>query len=186
MSAPEFQIGEMVYYAEAYSCAEVEKPCPVCCGKLAVQIILGNGEIESIECEACAKGYGGPRGVVTEFAPTSRVGKGEITGVSKDNFNGGWCYSVSGSTGRNIFRTEEEAEARRAELYAECLAQDERRNDAIIADKKKGLAWAVRYHREKIRSAEKDLEYHCRKLGIVREKQAKKPARIAAIEAEEA
>lgn len=175
-NAPEFQIGELVYYVVAYSHAQIRTTCPVCFGKLRVQIILGNGETETIECSACGIGYEGPRGFVDEFGPSSRVGSGIITGIRRGFGRSEWLYDVEGGSCEYLFRTAEEAEVKRAVLHAEALAQDEKRNDRIIADKKKGLAWAIRYHRSKIRDAEKEIAYHGGKLAAAEAKKASKVA----------
>jgi hypothetical protein len=173
---PEFQIGETVYYAYAYPHADNHVPCPLCFGKKSVQIILGNGEIQPIECSACGHGYEGPRGFINERAPRSAVVRGEITGVTKDF--GEWRYAVNGSSQSDIFRTEEEAETKRVLLHAEASVQAEGFNQSIAKEKKKGLAWSVRYHQGCIRDLERRLSYHEEKLLISREKAAKK-AKVA-------
>lgn len=175
---PEFQIGETVYCAYASAYARNRVPCPLCFGNLSVGVVLGNGVIQPVECSACGLGYGGPRGFIEERAPHSAVESGEITSVSKGRH--GFTYEVNGSSRREIFRTEAEAEARRVELHAEACVEAASVNESIAKEKKKGLAWSVRYHQECIRRIERDLAYHEGRLLISREKSAAKKAKVSA------
>ena len=70
---PRFGIGDFVWFA-CYAVATIEEPCPVCFGKKAVTLILGNGEGWIIPCDYCAKGYMEPRGTVSvsEIGPQVR------------------------------------------------------------------------------------------------------------------
>lgn len=56
--------GTTLYRAEGNP-SRIRVPCPVCAGKLALVVILGDGEEVGIECDNCGKGYSGPQGHVS-------------------------------------------------------------------------------------------------------------------------
>jgi hypothetical protein len=162
MPAPPFQIGESVYVVEANAHGQIEVPCPICFGQLFVTLLLGNGTQEKVECEACGKGCEGPRGVVGAWAPWSKVVPSTVTALE---FRGDeWRVGCGYHSSREIFRTEEEAEARRKVLHAENETYAERMFENNIRNKKKNHAWTVRYHRECIARLKQEMSYHEKKL----------------------
>lgn len=162
---PAFGIGETVYFADACAYAQVRAQCPVCFGKLFVTLILGDESQEQIECSACGLGYDGPQGWINEHAATSSVTKGTISGISR-SYSGAreWDYEVGGMRREHVFRTHDEAEAKRVELFAAAQVSAQDTKERIIAGKKKGAAWSVRYHREHIKDLERRIEWHRSKL----------------------
>lgn len=176
---PKFNIGDEVFVAEASAYDRIEVPCPICFGDCFVQLILGNGETETIECSGCGHGYEGPRGVVTRSTASSRVRQGTITGVSRGHFGDGWRYEVGGygAEVEHIFRTAEEAEAKRAEMFDEAVRQAQENFDAQMQHKKKSHAWSVRYHKDCIKDAERKIAWHTARLARSEEVLAKRKAK---------
>ena len=171
----EFQIGDTVWCASASAHGQREVPCPVCFGKLEVQLILGNGETQGIACNACERGYGGPTGVFHERQAHSWVKSGLVTGMSMRD--GKMRYEVEGWGSEDIFATEAEAEARRLVLHAKAEKESAAIDEHILSRQKKSLTWSVSYHQSCIRDQEKKIAYHYEKLRISREKAAAKKAK---------
>lgn len=173
---PQFNIGDEVFVAEAHAYARVEIPCPICFGKKSVQLILGNGEIESIDCDGCGLGFNGPRGVICASEATSKVYSGVVTGVSCDRFNGGWKYEVGGRgvDACDIFADKDAAEQRRIVLFDEAKRARDVNLDSQLADKKKSHAWHVRHHRDAIKRAEREIQWHEERLHRHEDKEAGK------------
>lgn len=160
---PPFEFGQVVYVVEGSAHGAVEVPCPICFGKLSVTLILGNGEEQQIECEACGKGCSGPTGLVTSWRPWSKVHAAVVTGLNHDGSM--WRVSVSGHhSSQYIFADEETAEAFRV-TYLEQLSEQARRMDEQnMMRHKKQHAWSARYHREHIARLRQEMEYHEAKL----------------------
>lgn len=159
-----FKVGEVIWYATAYSYAQHQVTCPVCFGNKHVKLTLGDGTEEWIECSACGMGYEGPRGFITEHGPTSMVCSDTIRGMSLNDT--GWEVQTRHKhlPVDDVFRSQEEAEARRVVLHAAAEKEAEERKHYIIGSEKKKLAWHVSYHRKMVKTALRDLEHHEAKL----------------------
>lgn len=167
---PEFEIGQVVYVVSCHPHVRVEVPCPVCFGKREVQIILGDGTVERIECEACGIGsLTGPTGLVDSWKAEILVSATTITGISI--YDGRWKYQTDGyhSSADHILPTRELAEALRETLLPELQARAEADFERCIRDKKKHGAWTVRYHRECLKRLDREAEYHRRKMRELKE-----------------
>lgn len=176
------QIGQTVYEARAWSYGDKLVPCPVCYGKLCAVLELGNGERVTVECDACGIGFDGPRGVVNEPCAGSSVSVFLVAGLV--SVGDGWkvldYHGFSRRWGDEVFATEAEAEARRAVLYAEAVEEAENRTLRQREYARKKLTWQVRYHRECIRRAERDLAWHTRRLSDAVARQRKPKGDAAA------
>lgn len=161
---PIFKVGERIWYAHCGT-REVETPCPVCFGKMAVVVILGNDEEIKTPCDYCGKGYEGPRGVVKEFnwqaSPEERAivrvsleDQGEIKRASYHFAGGYYCEDV------DAFATKEEAEARCQERIAEHDAHETQRREALKEQAHRSFSWHVGYHRNCIKEAKRTLAWH--------------------------
>jgi hypothetical protein len=174
------QIGQTVYEAQAWCYGDKLVPCPVCYGQLFATLILGNGEQVKVECDACGIGFDGPRGVVNEPCAGSAVKALVVAGLAFDG--DGWKvldqHNYGRKWGEETFATEAEAEARRVVLFAEAAKNAEERTFSQREYKRKKLTWLVRYHREHIKRAERDLAYHTRKLSDAVARQ-RKPTEVA-------
>ena len=163
---PKFNIGDTVYVAWAHGFADNYVPCPICFGKLSVVLILGNGEHQPIECDACGKGYEGPQGVVNERAVKSGKCAAEVKGISASR-DDGWQYETDAHWHHDradVFATEAEAEARREVLHAEAEAGRVRSFEAQFKGTKRKGAWTAKYHREQIRDLEEKIAWHKKRL----------------------
>ena len=164
---PPFAFGQKVYVAHADSWQQSTVPCPMCAGKLFVTLILGSGEQTPVECDFCGHGYEGPRGVATVHGPASSVREVVVTGMVDEGAGDwrveGYCVHERLREG-NVFATREEAEARAAVLFVEAEAQAQRNFESQFEHKKKSLTWTVGYHRNQIKSIERQLEWHRAKL----------------------
>ena len=160
------QIGQVVYRARAWSYGDKRVPCPVCFGQMFVTLILGNGEHVKVECDGCGLGFNGPQGFVNAPCPGSSVTPLSVAGFVQDGR--GWEIIDTNNSrhrwGEEAFATEAEAEARRAALFAEALRDAAEAGERQARHKRKGLTWKVRYHRDCIKRAERELAYHSRKL----------------------
>lgn len=173
MTHPE--IGQTMYEVRVWSYGKKRVPCPVCYGKLFAVLELGNGERVPVECDACDLGYDGPRGWINEHAAGSSVTPFVVFGILQHGDE--WkALDASGSgrvVGVEVFATVTEAEAQRAALYAEEVKESDKRNIQSRDHLRKKPTWLVRYHREQIRLAERQLKYSTQKLSDALARQRK-------------
>ncbi len=161
-----FKIGDTVFVAEANAFCRVQKPCPICFGRLAVTLILGNGERTDVECGMCSAGFQGPRGTVNAYEVTSSVEERTVTGIVQEGEHWRVYEHSSAFSTRDgvIFKSREAAEARRKELHEEALAQSKRAFESQFTDQKGRQTWSAGYHRKEIKRLERSLEWHKAKL----------------------
>ncbi len=159
-----FAIGD-VKWQPSHAPEKVTIPCPECAGKLAVTVILGDGERVGVPCEACGLGFNWPRGVIEEWSYTPRAIRFEIGSVSSMHDDRWTVESTSGGWGmyHELCDTEEEAltvsRQKCAEQY-ESNMQSRQRHKKNVAR----AVWSVRYHREQIKSLTQQLEWHQAKV----------------------
>ncbi len=164
-NSPPVNVGATVYVARAWSHGDHRAPCPVCYGKLFVILELGNGERLPVECDGCGRGFGGPQGWVNEPQAKSSVETTRVTGFRL--MGDRWRILTDGHEvewGVEAFATEAEADARREVLYAEAVKDAAEQAYRTASAKRKSVTWTVRYHRDCLKKAQKDVEYHQRKL----------------------
>ncbi len=167
-----YNIGDVAWFA---GCKSVERSvvCPDCFGQKALTVIKGDGSQVSIDC-GCRHGCEGSRGYYTYwtwtvYAHQITIQRIEVNG-QEVRYGHDDCYSCSES---ELFDTKEDAEKRAAEL----AEQHEKEELEKIYRKDKHnhtWAWHVRYHRESLKEAQRQLEYHSAKLNVAKEK-AKEP-----------
>ena len=170
INQPPFEIGQRVFVATASPYHQVEVPCPICFGKRIVKLELGNGEIQPVECDYCGKGFGGPRGVVKEYTVSSAVIEGEVTGVT--NRYGEWkidCNHCSYDL-NTIFTSREDAEAQRVLLHAKAEELVKKNYETQFKTNAKQSTWTIGYHKNCIKSLEKQMAWHRQKLGDAAER----------------
>jgi len=164
-----FKIGDKVWFAQIKS-GEDKVLCPECFGKKYLTVILGDDTRVSIECVGCKRGYNEPTGYVYYFKRFVDVFLVTIERmeIEKDKveygFNG--CYQTKES---RLFIDKESAEKEAARLIEE-LNKEEL---AKIYTKEKhnhNWAWNVYYHRNCIKKAQHELEYHTAKLNYAKTK----------------
>ena len=141
--------------------------CPDCFGTRTLRVILGDDTEMEIECSGCSSGYEPPSGTIQTWDYEPSVEHIRVTGVSSCLENGEekieyrcghFVYSHP-----NIFQKKEDADIRANEMAKE---QQEEQDAKILRKEKdtRSWAWCVHYHRERIRTAKRDIEYHSKKL----------------------
>jgi|SRR5688572_8471263 len=162
----EFQFGQQVYLVEGSAYGQKYEPCSICFGKLFVTLVLGNGEQQAIECEACEHGYGGPTGRMVVRDTWSKVISATVTGLSFDGQK--WQVECDHNRSEHIFTNAEDAEAYRAALHAELEQQAERWREEALTAKKRHLTRSAQYHRGKIKEAKSTIAWHESRLAALR------------------
>lgn len=165
-TTPPVQIGAKVFVPRAWSYGDNRVPCPVCYGKLFVILELGNGERQAVECDGCGLGFEGAQGTINEPCAGSRVDAVTVTGF---RLIGDQWRILAGDHGEirwgvEAFATEAEAEIERERLFAEEVKTAADRAYSMAQHKRKRVTWHVYYHRNGLKKAQKDVEYHTRKL----------------------
>lgn len=147
-----------------------EVPCPICFGKLAVVVTLGNGEHIAVKCAACAPGFGEPTGVVTETDYSIGVEPFIIDKVSYYS-DGRWSLlSIAGvlADWRDLYQTEKEA----LEVSQKFVKDEYERDMKYAATNKQNMiekkSWIVQYHGTIIKDLLRRLEWHRAKIWDVK------------------
>lgn len=158
------KVGDIVYVA-SYGRREERVPCPVCFGKLAVTVILGDDTHISTPCNYCGHGYESPTGTVMEYVESGRVDALIIIKIATEDTVKGTSYSYYYADGRysddhNAFLAREEAEGYADELAAEHKRKMIERAEYIKKDKHKSFSWNVGYHMREVKNLTKRAEHH--------------------------
>lgn len=164
-----FVMGQTYWKAKlGYRTKEV--PCPVCFGKLAVVVTLGNGEHIAVKCDACAPGFGEPSGTVSE---TDYSIGAEPFIIEKVSYYSGDRWSLLSTTGvlcdwKDLYETEEEAlkvsQVRVKEEYETDMKRAATNKQTMIQKK----SWTVQYHGTIIKELLRRLEWHRAKIWDVK------------------
>lgn len=159
-----FEIGQVLWLAVGTP-HQVTLPCPVCAGQLFVTVELGSGERIAVPCEACGKGYGGPRGVIEEWEHSPSIQRFEIASVRSMHEGRWWVESTTGAMANfdELCATEGEALTK---ATAQAAAQHESNMQSHQRHRKntKETTWSVRYHRKCIADLEQQIAWHQGKL----------------------
>ena len=163
-----YKIGDLIWYAHMKYVSKTVT-CPDCFGQKALTVIKGDGSQVSIDC-GCGHGYEGPRGYYeyTQLVPDVRqvviqrieINGTEITYGHSENYQCGES---------DLFDNKEDAENRAKELATRHEAEE---LEKIYRKDKHNRTWAwhVRYHRECLKRAMRDVEYHGAKLNVAKAK----------------
>lgn len=173
MTTPKYQIGQQVWLAK-WEVAPERLTCPDCGGTGQITCKLFDGTEVSVECAGCRSGYEPPRGWVTGFRRSPTAEFTTIIGVEVKGE--GFCYNTKGGWDieeHHLCLGQVEALAIATTM---CEAANKAERDRFLTKEKdtRSWSWHVHYHRNCIRKAEKDIEYHRAKLAIARVK-AKEP-----------
>ena len=172
----EYNVGDKVWWATGGT-REVKHTCPVCFGKLQVTVILGNDEALQTPCDYCGKGYERARGYVTEYEYTTDVKQIVISGKEVRETQEG--RNVEYRHGSFILRdgimaeTKEEAEVKRKEIVDKHHKEEMERLQRGKDNNVKTYSWHVGYHQRQLKKAEKDVEYHSKKIVFMKDKARK-------------
>ena len=166
---PKYQINQEVFHA-SYKGVEDTIVCPDCNGEKFIRFTLWDGTPLSVDCRGCERGYYGSQGFLTYFNMKPVVELLTITGVSiekdKVTYSADGCYCMEEDT---LFLQESDARAYAEELSKKATAEDVKRALAKTKDHK-SWAWHVTYHRNAIRRAVKEIDYHTSKLNVAKKK----------------
>lgn len=162
-------IGQTVYWIESNTHFAKSIPCPMCFGKRFVTIILGDDSRTEIECGMCTHGLDRPSGFSKTWDAEASIYSGVITGISTRE---GIKYEVGHRTiyAHECFNSEKDAEPARDVALKE--AQDRRakwQEDNFVNCKKKQI-WSAGYHRERIKDAERNIEWHRMRLNMIKDR----------------
>lgn len=162
-----FQIGDVVWRPH-FDASENYVECPDCGGTGRIRVIFHDETIVSIDCGECAVGYNPPTGRVKVYDRVARAELTIVTGleIKPDGVtyhlggNGSWYRTAPED---EVCATEEEALAKAAEIAAKFDA-DERAKIQTKDHPTHTWAWNASYHRKMVKQAQRDLEYHTKKL----------------------
>lgn len=168
------QIGDTIYIPTAWAYGDKRVPCPVCFGKMAVVVILGNGEHQTVECDVCSRGFERATGWVNEPCAGSRVDEATVDGLTMDYGTLKATANHSKVTmGLDAFWTKEEAEAVRETLFTQAQIDAENNKHRRFGYETKKLTWKVYYHRAELKKAQRAVEYHSEHLSDTLARQRK-------------
>ena len=171
-----FSIGDTVYIGK-YTRVTSQVPCPDCAGQRFLTVTLGNGDQHTIECACCLErgGWSGDysRGWVEHVELSTVIAEATISGISvttrgieyetsagravHEGYDPDWgSYPTARATAEEAAA---DAEARRAEA-------EERENKRATSKEKDGKTWSwhVTYHRQCLKRAQQEIEYHTGRL----------------------
>lgn len=165
MIAPKYTIGSIVWWATT----ETERKyiqCSDCFGKKYIKVELADDDktVLTIPCEGCTRGYEWPSGLIETWEAVVSVKTASITGVNLDH-EGVEYRSATSSTSsyilkeEDLFENEDEAKARAEVIAAERTEAEAARHRNKLKPTK-SWAWHVTYHRNCLKRAEKEVEYH--------------------------
>jgi len=156
-----FEIGK-TYYLPEHQPEKIQVPCPVCYGKKRVEIILGNDERVSVECDGCGLGFDGPRGFVHDYSYTPRVTPFTIAGVASMHSDEWYVVSTTGQQVNWKCLKESEASAMQecVDRAKELVDENMRRAATSNKQKLKSKTWSVRYHEGIIKDIERKIAWH--------------------------
>lgn len=166
-----FNIGDIVWVASAAP-VETWVPCPHCFGKKSLTVIFGDGSQASIDCAGCSQGYESPKGVVVLHEYKARVEPNTITGMDARQHNGKmevtYWSGCGGFNEENAFGSIEDAQKRANTLIDEKQAEEKIAFEQRKERHDKTWSWNATYHRQRIKEAQKALEYHTAKLNVAK------------------
>lgn len=173
-----YKVGDKIWVGEFSSMAPVYETCPDCGGTGRLRVTFHDEAQVSIECQNCAAGYDPPTGRVIVYKQVASARHAAISGLEVDGDKVRWHVDSHSGSYRIIdddkaFDTEAEAVA-----WAQCRSAEyeQEQRDRIFKKEKdtRKWAWNASYHRNCIKRAQKDLEYHTAKLNVAKVK-AKEP-----------
>jgi len=167
-------VSDKIWLAQV--CQErVKQTCPICFGKLAVTLILGDDSQVAVECDYCGKGFEGPRGYVTTHESKSDPVQIEITG--REMRQGGieevWTYQFGEcyiAKSDQLFETQAEAVVKCTALAAEHEEDKAARAEHRKQYGHKSFTWAAGYHLREIENHERQLAWHRKRVEVCKGK----------------
>jgi len=186
--ATKYNIGDVVW-RPTFDSEQEWVECPECGGTGRLRVTFHDETTVSIECANCSRGYGPPTGKVSRYRRHPEAHRGVISEmrVSATDTE----YYVMSPTGgtwlcreENLSRNHDDAMVMAQALADEVSAEELRRIYRKEKDTR-SWAWNASYHRKCIKDAQRNLEYHTKKLNaanlkVPAEKTAAKVAKTLA------
>lgn len=177
MVTTKYEIGQQLWWPRPGT-KPTSVECPHCGGTGRLRVTFHDETTVSVDCQNCSLGYEPPTGRITVYERSPEAQLVEVRGFEVHG-DGTVEYRTSGSyvvKEGDLFETREEALARCVERNAEM----EREELAKIATKEKDTrswAWNASYHRNQIKRAQQQIDYHTRKLNVANLKAKEQKAR---------
>jgi ribosomal protein S27E len=166
-----FEVGDTVWHA-TFESTEKWVRCPDCLGQRFAKVTFADGSEVTVECGECAQGFNTPSGIVRIYEHEAKVIPVIIERAESFRGDGdelSFSYSLSDHRGGHddIFDSEAEAKECAERLAVEWKVSEEAR---INCKDKPSQTWArnASYHRNCVKRAQKDLEYHTSKLNAAK------------------
>lgn len=160
-------IGDLVWVGYT-KCVQKRVTCFECLGSGRLTVIMGDGSQVGIDCVACDRGWEGRIGVLVGSEHVAKCSRGAIIRVER-NATGDIEYTVSTDRGADrtgpVFETEKEAIDYAQSLIDVRNVEEDKRMRSKEKDHE-SWSWNAHYHRREIRSHEKRIDYHKKKLAI--------------------
>lgn len=167
MNEAKYKFDDFVYWVTS-SCYYGKKiPCPMCFGKFKVQIILGDGSQESVECGYCKQGVDSTSGLAQTWEPHAEIKSGAICGIERGCEK--WFYKVGYETLDEKYLFSSEAEA--IPLRDERLKEETERKELWFRDHfikaKQTQIWSSGYHKKQIECHDRTIAWHKVRLCMI-------------------
>ena len=169
-SVMKYEIGQEVWWAR-FDTTETSIECPDCAGAGHIRCIMGNGQEVTVDCQNCQVGYETfSRGRIRTHERTPRAEKTKITGIDVTPTKTEYRVPASYIVQEDRLWETEEAALEMAQILADEASHQELKQIARKEKDTKSWSWNATYHRRCISRAQKDIEYHTRKLDVAGEK----------------
>jgi hypothetical protein len=165
--ATKFNIGDAVW-RPTFDNEQEWIECPDCGGTGRLRVTFHDDTTVSIECANCARGYEPPTGKVSRYVRHPEAHQGMISGIEINSEGVEYRFRQGEHSSwmckeEDLSDTHEEAMVKAQAMAEEAAAEENRR----IFRKEKDTrtwAWNASYHRKCIKEAQRNFEYHTRKL----------------------
>lgn len=163
-----FNVGDYVWHA-TFDARENFAPCPDCLGHKYAKITFGDGTEVTVDCGGCTIGFNPPNGLIRywEHVPRAECVLVQGVNITQQEIH----YSLSDYRGGNeedMFDNENQARDRAIKLAKDWRQAEEAR---IGRKEKPSKTWAqnASYHRKSLKQAQRDVEYHTKKLDAAKQ-----------------
>ena len=172
MTKPRFNIGDTAWVAYAGQ-TEVWIQCPHCFSEKYLTVILGDKSQITIDCECCKAGYEGCKGMIKTYEFKTGAQSIVINKIEWSDHNCEFQYNYKND--KDVFATEAEALVRAMKLKMEQQQAEKDRLEWMKENPKKSWAWNATYHRKQLKDAQRNVEYHTKKLAVALEHKKEEP-----------
>lgn len=168
-----YELGQEVWWAR-FDATESSVLCPDCFGKRHITCIMGDGTEVAVDCENCKVGFEEfSRGRIKIYDRAPRAEKTTIVGMDASYEKVEYKVPNSYRVHEDRLWETEEAALEMAQILADDASSEELARIANKENNTKSWAWNATYHRKQIKRAQRDIDYHTKKLDVAREKAKK-------------